>query len=119
MTFHLTQGSPVSQIPAHPGIRPGFARARVLNPWVFANYGQPQRLRGYVSPVVFQSHTSMPMSPYLGAVEDGVPVPFVPGVLPGADEEGIKIMRRMQVLSVLSVAIGAWGLYLAMGRQKQ
>jgi hypothetical protein len=28
----------------------------VYNPWVFANYGQPQRQRGYVSPVAFKTH---------------------------------------------------------------
>ena len=84
---------------------PGYERARVLNPWVFANYGQPQRRRGYVSPVVFQTRASLPQSIYLGATE--------------ADPaEPIKIMRRMQVLSILSVVIGAAGLYLVTTQRK-
>lgn len=35
--------------------RPGQHPWVVYNPWVFANYGQPQRRRGYVSPVAFQT----------------------------------------------------------------
>lgn len=118
---HLTQGAPFSQIPAHPRIRPGYERTRVLNPWVFANYGQPQRLRGYVSPVVFQSHASLPQSVYLGAVEDmNVPVPFVPTApLVAGVDESITIMRRMYVLSVLSVAIGAAGLLFSLQKRAQ
>lgn len=33
---------------------------RVYNPWVFANYGQPQRQRGYISPLVYQSRYPQP-----------------------------------------------------------
>lgn len=33
----------------------GYQKWGVTNPWVFANFGQPQRKRGYVSPVVFQT----------------------------------------------------------------
>jgi len=79
---------------------PGYERARVLNPWVFANYGQPQRRRGYVSPRVFQTHASLPQSVYLGAVEADV-------------DESTKIMRRMAVLSYISTALAAVGVYLA------
>jgi hypothetical protein len=103
MTFHLTQGAPFSQIERHPRIMPGYGRAQVLNPWVFANYGQPQRLRGYVSPVVFQSHTSMPQSVYLGATDP---------------DEPLKIMRRMQVVSILSLIIGAAGVLYSVTRKK-
>lgn len=39
----------------------------VYNPWVFADYGQPQRQRGYVSPVAF---TTQP--PQLGAGETAI-----------------------------------------------
>lgn len=113
MTFHRT-------------VTPGYERARVLNPWVFANYGQPQRRRGYVSPVVFQSHASLPQSIYLGATDDMsvLPAPIVPSApLVAASatsdpEEPIKIMRRMQVFSILSVVIGAAGLYLVTTQRK-
>lgn len=83
---------------------PGYERAEVLNPWVFADYGQPQRKRGYVSPVVFQSHPSMPQSAYLGTADP---------------DEPIKIMRRMQVVSILSLVIGAAGLYFVTMRGKK
>jgi hypothetical protein len=107
----------------HRSVTPGYERARVLNPWVFANYGQPQRLRGYVSPVVFQTRASMPGSPYLGATDDvSVPltslIPPLPlGPASSDPEEPIRIMRRMQVLSVLSVTIGAMGLLSALRRK--
>lgn len=105
MTFHLTQGAPFSQIERHPRITPGYGRAQVLNPWVFANYGQPQRKRGYVSPVVFQSHPSMPQSVYLGTVAND-------------PDEPLKIMRRMQVVSILSLIIGAAGVFYSVTRKK-
>ena len=89
MTFHPTKVR----------VMPGYERARVLNPWVFANYGQPQRRRGYVSPRVFQSHASLPRSAYLGEV---APV-----------DETTSIMRRMQTLSYISTALAAVGVYLA------
>lgn len=33
----------------------GYQKPGVTNPWVFADFGQPQRRRGYVSPIVYQS----------------------------------------------------------------
>lgn len=112
----------------HRSIVPGYERARVLNPWVFANYGQPQRRRGYVSPVVYQTRASMPESAYLGAADDtGVPlstlVPPTSLVSSGSGassdpDEPIKIMRRMQVLSFVSVIVGAAGLLFAVSRRK-
>ena len=36
--------------------RPGYEPWGVTNPYVFANFGQPQRQRGYVSPVIFKTH---------------------------------------------------------------
>lgn len=44
----------------------GFQRWGVTNPWVFANYGQPQRKRGYVSPMVFQTSGPYLRSAHLG-----------------------------------------------------
>lgn len=104
----------------HRRIVPGYERARVLNPWVFANYGQPQRLRGYVSPVVFQTGASIPGDPYLGTTDEVPFVPSVPGTVhPSATsepDEALQIMRRMHLLSILSVAIGAAGLYFVVTR---
>jgi len=39
--------------------RLGYAPWGVTNPWVFADLSQPQRYRGPVSPVVWQTHTPM------------------------------------------------------------
>ena len=33
----------------------GYERSHVLNPWVFADLRQPQRMRGFVSPLVYQT----------------------------------------------------------------
>lgn len=84
---------------------PGYEKAQVLNPWVFANYGQPQRRRGYVSPLVFQSHAPMPRSAYLGAT-DTTPAPVV--------DEPLQIMRRMHTLATLSTIFAGLGVVLAL-----
>lgn len=47
----------------------GFQKWGVENPWVWANYGQPQRRRGYVSPMVFQTAGPFLKSAHLGATE--------------------------------------------------
>jgi len=44
----------------------GFQKPGVTNPWVFADYGQPQRRRGYVSPIVFQTQAPGLRTIYLG-----------------------------------------------------
>lgn len=80
---------------------PGYEKAQVLNPWVFANYGQPQRRRGYVSPLVFQSHAPMPRSAYLGATDE----PVV--------DEPLRLMRRMHVLATVSTIFAGLGVLLA------
>lgn len=48
----------------------GYQKWGVTNPWVFANYGQPQRKRGYVSPMVFQTAGPFLKSAHLGATEE-------------------------------------------------
>ena len=51
----------------------GFQRWGVTNPWVFANYGQPQRKRGYVSPMVFQTYGPYLKTAHLGqSIDDQV-----------------------------------------------
>lgn len=45
----------------------GYQKWGVTNPWVFANYGQPQRHRGYISPMVFQTTGPFLQSAHLGS----------------------------------------------------
>jgi hypothetical protein len=44
----------------------GHQKWGVTNPWVWANFGQPQRRRGYVSPMVFQTGEPQLRSAHLG-----------------------------------------------------
>lgn len=46
---------------------PGYEVETVANPWVFADLSQPQRFRGSVSPIVFQTGTPGAGDPYLDA----------------------------------------------------
>jgi hypothetical protein len=50
-------------------MRNGYEPWGVTNPWVFADYGQPQRLRGQVSPVVFQTNPPTLRNRSLGDAE--------------------------------------------------
>ena len=91
----------------HRKIIPGYEKAEVINPWVFANYGQPQRRRGYVSPFAFQSHAPMPRSAYLGETPATAEV-----------DEPLRLMRRMHVLATLSTVFAGVGLLLMFKGQK-
>jgi len=51
----------------------GYEPAVVMNPFVWANYGQPQRHRGYVSPIVFQSEPPKLQSIHLGGLGAAMP----------------------------------------------
>lgn len=44
----------------------GYEPSGVTNPWVYANFRQPQRRRGYVSPLVFQTQMPHVRSVHLG-----------------------------------------------------
>lgn len=81
---------------SHPVSRGGW---HVENPWVFANYGQPQRMRGRVSPIVFQSQYPAPSHAYLG---ESVPTEV---------NETLVLQRRMYWLSVFSTVTGVLGLF--------
>ena len=76
----------------------GYQRWGVTNPWVFANYGQPQRRRGYVSPVVFQTQSPTLKSAYLGAVDP---------VLQAHIDEEKRRADRMERYAMVGVAISA------------
>lgn len=47
----------------------GYQKWGVTNPWVFADLSQPQRLRGGVSPAVFQTAGPYLKSAHLGQTE--------------------------------------------------
>lgn len=47
----------------------GYESWGVYNPWVWANLAQPQRGRGYESPMVFKTHPPRLSSHYLGQVD--------------------------------------------------
>jgi hypothetical protein len=68
----------------------GYQRWGVTNPWVWANYGQPQRQRGYVSPIVFQTQSPALRSAHLGDVTQDVAA-----LLTRSDEE-LARARRME-----------------------
>lgn len=48
----------------------GYQPWAVVNPWVFADYGQPQRLRGQVSPLVYKTQGPYLLSEHLGQAPD-------------------------------------------------
>ncbi|HEY5656684.1 MAG TPA: hypothetical protein VIY27_02740 [Myxococcota bacterium] len=52
---------------------PGYNPSHVINPWVFADYGDPPtRLRGQVSPVVMQTGAPTIRDPYMDAIVDAL-----------------------------------------------
>ncbi len=51
---------------------PGYNPSHVLNPYVFADYGQPQRRRSWISPVVMQTAPPSIRDPYLDAVVEAL-----------------------------------------------
>ena len=74
----------------------GFQKWGVTNPWVWANYGQPQRQRGYVSPMVFQTGTPHLRSAHLGLTP----------------EEELKRADRMEKIAVTGLILSAASLWL-------
>lgn len=98
----------------------GFQPWGVTNPWVFANYGQPQRKRGYVSPMVFQTS-----GPYLKTVHLGQAPNEAEAELLRRAAEDLRRSERMEnyalaglALSGLSLAL-AYNFYSRSGRMKQ
>lgn len=90
----------------------GFQPWGVTNPWVFANYGQPQRLRGQVSPLVY---TTQP--PYLRATFLSPRYPYLPsshlGQMPAGSPEASEARgARMERYALAGVIFGAISLYI-------
>lgn len=74
----------------------GYQKWGVTNPWVWANYGQPQRRRGYVSPMVFQTGVPTLQSAHLGL----------------APEEEMKRAVRMERIAIAGLALSGVSLWL-------
>jgi len=103
----------------------GYQHAHVLNPWVFADLRQPQRQRGSVSPLVYQTRPPTIYHPNLsgvGAEEVGAAPVMAP-----ADEqlamqrasfamqrEGARLSKVMAIVAVTGVAVGVAGLSVAL-----
>lgn len=76
----------------------GYQSWGVTNPFVFANYGQPQRHRGYVSPMVFQTHAPQLKNPHLGQTVDFL-------------EEDRRRARRMEWIAIASLGVSVWSMW--------
>lgn len=106
----------------------GYERAKVLNPWVFADYGQPQRQRGQVSPLVYQTRPPTVYHPNLsgvGAEEMGQSA-AVAAKTP--DEERLELQRaavcwqrrgvlaseKMVIFSMIGASVAFAGLFFTL-----
>lgn len=109
----------------------GYERAHVLNPWVFADLRQPQRMRGFVSPLVYQTTPPTVYHPNLsgfGAEEIvAAPVELTPAQEQLAMQraqfkmarEGARLSKMMAVVSLAGVTIGIAGLSLSLLASKR
>lgn len=84
----------------------GYQPWGVTNPWVWANYGQPQRRRGYVSPVVFQTHGPYLKSAHLGQTATETE-------LLRRTEQDLRRGERMEKYALAGVALSAISLLMA------
>lgn len=67
----------------------GYQPWGVTNPWVFADLSQPQRKRGRVSPMVFQTAGPFLKSAHLGAADE-------PAVSPEQEAEIEKLRQAVE-----------------------
>lgn len=88
----------------------GFQKWGVTNPWVWANYGQPQRKRGYVSPMVFQTESPHLRSAHLGqAIPDDLEI--VQAELRRANAE-LKRAARMETIAIAGLVLSGVSVFL-------
>jgi len=90
----------------------GFQPWGVTNPFVFANYGQPQRARGFVSPLAY---TTQP--PYLRSAHLAPPHPYFPsshlGQAPAGSPEAAEARgARMERYALAGVIFGGISLFI-------
>ena len=98
----------------------GYQPAYVMNPWVWANYGQPQRLRGQVSPMVAQTVPPYLTNWHLGeAGSESAPAP-APALTAAELREQDRDARamRMELLGFTGVAIALISLMRSSGSMK-
>ena len=91
----------------------------VTNPWVFANYRQPQRARGFVSPLAY---TTQP--PYLRSAHLNPRYPYFPsshlGQTPAASSDAADARgARMERYAMLGVLFGAASLFITWQASKR
>lgn len=94
----------------------GFQPWGVTNPWVFADYGQPQRQRGSVSPLVYTTQPS-----YLRSAHLNPRYPYFPSSHLGlgqasavaltAEERRVLRMERYALVG-LALSTGSFALFL-------
>lgn len=106
----------------------GYERAKVLNPWVFADLRQPQRMRGFVSPLVYQTSPPTVYHPNLsglGAAEVGAEQPVTQQTIQEEQralqraafemqKQSVKLAKRMAAVSLVSLSIGVAGLAVSL-----
>ena len=98
----------------------GYQPAYVMNPWVWANYGQPQRLRGQVSPMVAQTVPPYLTNWHLGeAGSESAPAP-APALTAAELREQDRDARamRMELLGFTGVTIALISLMRSSGSMK-
>lgn len=71
----------------------GYQPWGVTNPWVYADLSQPQRLRGGVSPIVFQTHGYFPRTAHLGQAAEV--------------SEEVARAKRMERIAIAGLALSA------------
>lgn len=87
----------------------GFQAWGVDNPFVWANYGQPQRRRGYVSPMVFQTAGPYLKSAHLGVTETETE-------LLRRAQADLDRGERMEKYAVIGLTISALSAYMVWNR---
>ena len=96
----------------------GYQPAYVMNPWVWANYGQPQRLRGQVSPMVAQTVPPYLTNWHLGeAGSESAPAPALTAAELREQDRDARAMR-MELLGFAGVTIALIGLMRSSGSMK-
>lgn len=84
----------------------------VTNPWVFADYGQPQRQRGQVSPLAYQTHPLYTRSAHLNPRFPYFPSSHL-GQMPGGTAESAEARgARMERYALLGVLFGGISLFI-------
>lgn len=90
----------------------GFQPWGVTNPWVFADYGQPQRLRGQVSPLVYTTQPLYTRSAHLNPRWPYFPSSHL-GQMPAATPESAEARgARMERYALLGVIFGGISLFI-------